>query len=39
MNLVEKLEPIIIFSAVLIGILASNINIAKHTNYLINTYV
>lgn len=39
MNLVEKLEPIIIFSAVLIGILASNINIAQHTNYLINIFL
>ncbi len=40
MNLVEKLEPIVIFSAVLIGLLASNINaIAQNTSFLINLFL
>lgn len=40
MELIEKLEPIIIFSAVLIGLLFSNIDIiAKNTDYLINIFL
>lgn len=40
MNLVEKIEPIIIFSAVLIGLLLSNINIiAQNTGNLINLFL
>lgn len=40
MNLVEKLEPIIIFSAVIIGLLFSNIDIiAQNTDYLINIFL
>lgn len=40
MNLVEKIEPIIIFSAVLIGLLLSNINIiAQNTENLINLFL
>ena len=37
MELIEKLEPIIIFSAVIIGLIFSNIDvIAQNTGYLIN---
>ncbi|MBQ6099795.1 MAG: arsenic resistance protein [Methanobrevibacter sp.] len=40
MELIEKLEPIIIFSAVIIGLLFSNINlIAQNTSYLINIFL
>ena len=40
MDLIEKLEPIIIFSAVIIGLLFSNINIiAENTEYLINIFL
>lgn len=40
MNLIEKLEPIIIFSAVLIGLMFSNINIiAQNTDYLITIFL
>ncbi len=40
MSLVKKLEPIIIFSAVLIGILSSNIHIiSQNTGYLINVFL
>ena len=40
MNLVEKIEPIIIFSAVLIGLLLSNINIIdQNTGNLINLFL
>ena len=40
MNLVEKIEPIFIFSAVLIGLLLSNINIiAQNTGNLINLFL
>lgn len=40
MNLVEKIEPIFIFSAVLIGLLLSNINIiAQNTENLINLFL
>ena len=40
MDLVEKLEPVIIFSAVIVGLLFSNINIiAQNTDYLINIFL
>lgn len=40
MNLVKKIEPIFIFSAVLIGLLLSNINIiAQNTGNLINLFL
>ena len=40
MNLIEKLEPVIIFSAVSIGLLFSNIQIiASNTDYLINIFL
>ncbi len=40
MELIEKLEPIIIFSAVLIGLIFSNIDIiAQNTDYLINIFL
>ena len=40
MELIEKLEPIIIFSAIIIGLLASNIKIiAENTDYLINIFL
>ena len=40
MDLVEKLEPIIIFSAVIVGLLFSNIDIiAQNTDYLINIFL
>lgn len=40
MELIEKLEPIIIFSAVIIGLLLSNISIiAQNTDYLINIFL
>ena len=40
MDLLETLEPIIIFSAVLIGLLFSNINIiAENSSYLINIFL
>lgn len=40
MELIEKLEPIIIFSAVIIGLLLSNISIiAQNTDYLINIFM
>ena len=40
MNLIEKLEPVIIFSAVIIGLLFSNIQIiASNTDYLINIFL
>ena len=40
MELVEKLEPIIIFSAVIIGLIFSNITvIAQNTDYLINIFL
>ena len=40
MNLIEKLEPVIIFSAVLIGLIFSNIQIiADNTVYLINVFL
>lgn len=40
MDLIEKLEPIIIFSAVILGLIFSNINIiAQNTAYLINIFL
>lgn len=40
MDLIEKLEPIIIFSAILLGLIFSNINfIAENTSYLINIFL
>lgn len=40
MDLIEKLEPVIIFSAVIIGLLFSNIGIiADNTDYLINIFL
>ncbi|WP_296881529.1 arsenic resistance protein [uncultured Methanobrevibacter sp.] len=40
MDLIEKLEPVIIFSAVIIGLLFSNIQIiADNTDYLINIFL
>ena len=40
MNLIEKLEPIIIFTSVIIGLLFSNIKIiAQNTDYLINIFL
>lgn len=40
MELVEKLEPIIIFSAIIIGLIFSNIKlIANNTEYLINIFL
>ena len=40
MELVEKLEPIIIFSAVIIGLIFSNIQIiAENTDYMINIFL
>ena len=40
MDLVEKLEPVIIFSAVIVGLLFSNIDIiAQNTDYLINIFL
>ena len=40
MNLIEKLEPVIIFSAVIIGLIFSNIQImADNTVYLINVFL
>lgn len=40
MELIEKLEPIIIFSAVIIGLIFSNIDvIAQNTGYLINIFL
>lgn len=40
MELIEKLEPIIIFSAVIIGLIFSNIDvIAQNTEYLINIFL
>ena len=40
MDLIEKLEPIIIFSAILIGLLFSNIDaISNNTDYLINIFL
>ena len=40
MDLIEKLEPVIIFSAVIIGLLFSNIGIiADNTTYLINIFL
>ena len=40
MDLIEKLEPVIIFSAVIIGLLFSNIGIiAENTTYLINIFL
>ncbi|WP_407376417.1 arsenic resistance protein [Methanobrevibacter sp.] len=40
MNIVEKIEPIIIFSAVIIGLLLSDIDIiSQNTNYLINIFL
>ena len=39
MELIEKLEPIIIFSAVIIGLLFSNFDIiAQNTSHLINVF-
>lgn len=40
MNLIEKLEPIIIFTAVIMGLIFSNINIiAENTSHLINIFL
>lgn len=40
MDLIEKLEPVIIFSAVIIGLLFSNIQIvADNATYLINIFL
>lgn len=40
MELIEKLEPIIIFSAIIVGLLFSNIDIiAQNTDYLINIFL
>lgn len=40
MELVEKLEPIIIFSAVILGLIFSNINlIAQNSEYMINIFL
>ena len=40
MDLIEKLEPVIIFSAVILGLLASNIQIiADNTGHLINIFL
>lgn len=40
MDLIEKLEPIIIFSAIIFGLLFSNITlIAENTDYLINIFL
>ena len=40
MDLIEKLEPIIIFSAVIIGLIFSNVNIiAQNTDYLITIFL
>ena len=40
MDLQDKLEPLIIFSAIIIGLLLSNINIiAQNTDYLINIFL
>ena len=40
MNLIEKLEPLIIFSAVIIGLLFSNVQIlADNTGHLINVFL
>lgn len=40
MDLIEKLEPIIIFSAVIIGLIFSNIDIiAQNSEYLINIFL
>ena len=40
MDLIEKLEPIIIFSAVILGLVLSNIDlIADNTSYLINIFL
>jgi ACR3 family arsenite efflux pump ArsB len=40
MNLTEKLEPLIIFSAVIIGLLFSNVQIlADNTEHLINVFL
>lgn len=40
MDLIEKLEPIIIFSAVILGLVLSNIDlIAANTSYLINIFL
>lgn len=40
MELIEKLEPVIIFSAVLVGLIFSNIDlIAQNTSYLISVFL
>ena len=40
MDLIEKLEPIIIFTAIIIGLIFSNIQIiAENTSYLINIFL
>lgn len=40
MDLIEKLEPVIIFSAVILGLIFSNIDIiAQNTSYLINIFL
>lgn len=40
MELIEKLEPVIIFSAIILGLLFSNIGIiAENTDYLINIFL
>ena len=40
MELIEKLEPLIIFSAVIIGLIFSNIDlIAQNTSYLITIFL
>ena len=40
MDLIEKLEPVIIFSAVILGLLSSNIDLIGHnTSYLINIFL
>ena len=40
MDLIEKLEPIIIFSAVILGLVLSNIDLIAHnTSYLINIFL
>ena len=40
MNLIEKLEPVILFAAVIIGLIFSNIEIiAQNTDYLINIFL
>lgn len=39
MELVEKLEPLIIFSAIIIGLIFSNIKLIANTEYLINIFL